>query len=93
MKEAQTQQKNIFLYVPNLIGYTRFLLLLAASFFAFSMPYVFVGLHFTSFFLDYFDGIAARSLNQCSSFGHHLDTITDIVGFCLIFIATAMNSD
>ena len=83
---------NIFLYVPNLIGYTRVALLLMSAYFLRWNPAAFGVTHFLSFFLDYFDGIAARALGQCSSFGHHLDTITDIFGYSLLYFAFGLTS-
>lgn len=55
--------KNIFLYVPNLIGYARVLLMIAA-FYWISIPKVFLPTYTLSCLLDAFDGTAARALNQ-----------------------------
>jgi CDP-diacylglycerol--inositol 3-phosphatidyltransferase len=59
----------VLLYVPNLIGYARVVLMLASFFFAFDRPLVFLGLYWMSFLLDAADGHAARLLNQSSKVG------------------------
>jgi phosphatidylserine synthase len=56
----------VVLYVPNLIGYTRIILGVAA--FAFVRnPLVFIALYFTSQGLDAVDGVCARACNQSGS--------------------------
>lgn len=65
---------NTLLYKPNLIGYLRLLLLLIA------IPLhsaTFLLTYFSSVFLDYFDGLAARTFNETSRLGACLDMITD----------------
>lgn len=60
----------VVLYVPNLIGYTRIILGIAAFAFVRS-PMVFIALYFTSQGLDAVDGVCARMCNQserCSVF-------------------------
>ncbi len=69
----------VFLYVPNLIGYARVALLLASLFFALGQPLVFLALYTASFLLDAADGHAARLLGQTSRFGAVLDMATDRV--------------
>lgn len=70
-------QENIFLFVPNLIGYARIILGLISFYFmptdhvVASITYILSGL------LDAFDGYAARALNQSTKFGAILDQITD----------------
>ncbi|XP_048476874.1 CDP-diacylglycerol--inositol 3-phosphatidyltransferase [Rhincodon typus] len=68
---------SVFLFVPNLIGYSRIFLALAAFYFMPSSPKLATGLYLLSSFLDSFDGHAARLLNQCSRFGMMLDMLTD----------------
>ncbi len=71
------EEENVFLFVPNLIGYARVLMNVVALWF---MPtsygiaswcYIVAGL------LDAVDGHAARALNQSSKFGAMLDMLTD----------------
>jgi CDP-diacylglycerol--inositol 3-phosphatidyltransferase len=78
----------VFLYVPNLIGYVRFILYLA-SFISHSLGYwqLCIGLYAIAFVLDEFDGRAARAYNQSSNFGAALDMVADrsaTAGLCLI---------
>jgi len=70
-------ENNIFLFVPNLIGYARVVLGIGSLYF---MPHNHVAaatLYILSGFLDAFDGYAARALNQSTKFGAMLDMLTD----------------
>jgi len=78
----------VFLYIPNLIGYTRFIFYLA-SFVSHSLGnwQLCIGLYTIAFILDEFDGRAARAYNQSSNFGAALDMVADrsaTAGMCLI---------
>lgn len=78
----------VFLYVPNLIGYGRFVFYLA-SFICHSLGnwQLCLGLYAIAFILDEFDGRAARAYNQSSNFGAALDMVADrsaTAGLCLI---------
>jgi len=71
------ESENIFLFVPNLIGYGRIFLALLSFWF---MPTNYVAAswcYLLSGFLDAFDGHAARALNQSTKFGAMLDMLTD----------------
>uniref|UniRef100_A0A1L8DY90 CDP-diacylglycerol--inositol 3-phosphatidyltransferase n=2 Tax=Nyssomyia neivai TaxID=330878 RepID=A0A1L8DY90_9DIPT len=80
-----TDTENVFLFVPNLIGYARIILAIISFWF---MPtnYVIAGwCYITSVFLDCLDGHAARHFNQCTKFGAVLDQLTDRCGtMCLL---------
>ena len=67
----------MLLYVPNLIGYVRIILTLSCLWTHEKYPLLTFLLYATSVTLDWFDGIYARKLNQCSKFGTMLDIITD----------------
>ena len=69
----------VALYVPNLIGYTRIALGLAAFSYARDAAQWqwFFGLYFLSYALDAVDGVAARALQQTSRLGALLDMVTD----------------
>jgi len=72
-----SKTENVFLFVPNLIGYARIVLALLSFLF---MPYYYTLASFcyvTSALLDALDGHAARMLNQTSKFGAMLDMLTD----------------
>ncbi|MEO1672084.1 MAG: CDP-alcohol phosphatidyltransferase family protein, partial [Cyanobacteria bacterium J06631_2] len=78
----------VFLYIPNLIGYGRFICYLA-SFISHSLGYwqLCIGLYAIAFILDEFDGRAARAYNQSSNFGAALDMVADrsaTAGLCVI---------
>ena len=79
---------SVYLYIPNLIGYVR-VILLVVCYCTFDInPSLFYGSYLISFFLDAADGIAARYFNQCSDFGAILDMLTDRVAtLMLAFIA------
>uniref|UniRef100_A0A1A8EUR8 CDP-diacylglycerol--inositol 3-phosphatidyltransferase n=1 Tax=Nothobranchius korthausae TaxID=1143690 RepID=A0A1A8EUR8_9TELE len=70
-------QENIFLFVPNLIGYARVVLALVSFFLMPCCPWPAVFFYLLSALLDAFDGHAARALNQSTKFGAMLDMLTD----------------
>ncbi|KAG8788035.1 CDP-diacylglycerol-inositol 3-phosphatidyltransferase [Serendipita sp. 397] len=74
---AQGLDENVFLFVPNLIGYTRIILAAVALKYMPSSPWYCTLLYGVSCLLDAVDGHAARLLNQTSRFGAVLDMITD----------------
>eukprot|EP00331_Platyophrya_macrostoma_P020430 CAMPEP_0176474498 /NCGR_PEP_ID=MMETSP0127-20121128/43025_1 /TAXON_ID=938130 /ORGANISM="Platyophrya macrostoma, Strain WH" /LENGTH=223 /DNA_ID=CAMNT_0017869871 /DNA_START=40 /DNA_END=711 /DNA_ORIENTATION=- len=69
--------RDIYVFVPNLIGYARIVMALAAFVVAFDYPAAFLVLYSMSFVLDAADGWAARKLGQSSNFGAILDMFTD----------------
>ncbi|TFY81767.1 hypothetical protein EWM64_g2244 [Hericium alpestre] len=74
---AQSYSENIFLFVPNLIGYTRILLAgLALHYMSYHPKYCTLA-YAVSCLLDAVDGQAARALGQTSKFGAVLDMVTD----------------
>ncbi|XP_061557230.1 CDP-diacylglycerol--inositol 3-phosphatidyltransferase [Phycodurus eques] len=70
-------QENIFLFVPNLIGYARIALALVSFFLMPRCPIPACFCYMLSALLDSFDGHAARALNQSTQFGAMLDMLTD----------------
>ena len=74
------QADNIFLFVPNLIGYVRVVLGLLSFYFMPFDPVTATFLYLTSCLLDAFDGWAARKLGQGTKFGAVLDMLTDRCG-------------
>eukprot|EP01059_Diplonema_ambulator_P022847 TRINITY_DN38186_c0_g1_i1.p1 TRINITY_DN38186_c0_g1~~TRINITY_DN38186_c0_g1_i1.p1 ORF type:complete len:217 (+),score=73.41 TRINITY_DN38186_c0_g1_i1:45-695(+) len=68
---------NVFLFIPNVIGYFRVVLTIVSYVFFFDDPVVFLGCYTLGFALDGADGMAARYFNQCSRFGAIFDMITD----------------
>ncbi|XP_061072633.1 uncharacterized protein si:ch1073-145m9.1 [Conger conger] len=69
----------VLLYVPNIIGYIRVLLVLS-SWSGFDNPAVFVPCYGISIILDGVDGCVARRLDQTSEFGAWLDVVVDNLG-------------
>ncbi|KAL2078804.1 hypothetical protein ACEWY4_026489 [Coilia grayii] len=70
-------EENIFLFVPNLIGYARIVLALLSFYLMPCCPAPAVFCYLLSALLDAFDGHAARALNQGTKFGAMLDMLTD----------------
>lgn len=70
-------QENIFLFVPNIIGYARVLLALLSFYLMPCCPWPAVFCYLLSALLDAFDGHAARAFNQSTKFGAMLDMLTD----------------
>ncbi|PRP81649.1 hypothetical protein PROFUN_01156 [Planoprotostelium fungivorum] len=77
----------IWLYVPNLIGYTRIIFAILAFYFIKTDYILFFVFYALSAILDMADGHAARMLNQCSKLGAVLDMVTDrATTTCLIVV-------
>jgi len=74
---AQSYSENVFLFVPNLIGYTRVLLAALAMHYMNHHPKYSTVAYCISQLLDAVDGHAARYLGQASKFGAVLDMVTD----------------
>jgi len=75
--KEEVQNENIFMFIPNLIGYARIFLALFSFWF---MPTNYVmasSAYLLSGLLDAFDGHAARTFNQSTTFGAMLDMLTD----------------
>jgi len=68
---------NVFLFVPNLIGYTRVILAAMSLHYMSYHPKYCTVLYCISSLLDAVDGQAARALGQSSKFGAVLDMVTD----------------
>ncbi|KAJ7046721.1 phosphatidylinositol synthase [Mycena alexandri] len=74
---ATAQSENVFLFVPNLIGYTRIILAGVSLHFMSYHPIYCTIAYCVSCLLDAVDGQAARALGQTSKFGAVLDMVTD----------------
>ena len=72
-------EPNVYLFVPNLIGYARVVLMFVAFYFMTNpeMYQITVACYLLSQLLDAFDGHAARLLGQTSKLGAMLDQLTD----------------
>jgi CDP-diacylglycerol--inositol 3-phosphatidyltransferase len=71
------RKENVYLFVPNIIGYIRVVTAATALYIMPSHPKVCTAVYFVSCILDVFDGMAARALGQTSKFGAVLDMVTD----------------
>jgi CDP-diacylglycerol--inositol 3-phosphatidyltransferase len=69
--------ENVFLFVPNIIGYIRVITAGASLYYMPIHPKICTVLYFVSCILDAVDGQAARALGQTSKFGAVLDMVTD----------------
>ncbi|KAH9813889.1 CDP-alcohol phosphatidyltransferase-domain-containing protein [Melampsora americana] len=69
--------ENIFLFVPNLIGYSRIILAAVSLHYMSYHPKYCTIAYLISQLLDAVDGQAARALGQTSRFGAVLDMVTD----------------
>lgn len=63
------------LYVPNVLGYIRFVLIIASWPFALTDPQTFLALYGSSYLLGAIDGPLAKILGQESFFGTQLDIL------------------
>ncbi|GLU02726.1 hypothetical protein SLE2022_199660 [Rubroshorea leprosula] len=91
--KPKPRKVSVYLYVPNLIGYTRILLNCYAFAICFSSKRLFSALYFLSFVCDAVDGWCARKLNQASTFGAVLDMVTDRISTaCLLVILSQVYS-
>ncbi|KAK4207457.1 CDP-diacylglycerol--inositol 3-phosphatidyltransferase [Rhypophila decipiens] len=88
---VQEETENIFLFVPNLIGYARVVLAIASLYYMPLHPRTCSGLYSVSCLLDALDGMAARRLEQSTRFGAVLDMVTDRCSTTclLVFLSTA----
>ncbi|XP_048373203.1 CDP-diacylglycerol--inositol 3-phosphatidyltransferase isoform X1 [Sphaerodactylus townsendi] len=83
-------QENIFLFVPNLIGYARIIFAFIAFYFMPTSHLTASFFYLLSGFLDAFDGHAARVLNQGTRFGAMLDMLTDRCATMCLLVNLAM---
>ncbi|ESO01406.1 hypothetical protein HELRODRAFT_81815 [Helobdella robusta] len=80
-------EENVFLFVPNIIGYLRILLLLISMYVMPTNHIVAAWCYIISGLLDSLDGHAARLLNQSTKFGAFLDMLTDrCATMCLLVV-------
>lgn len=78
--QSTTTAGDVLLYIPNIIGYLRIALTLTSIVLMICSPAYWilaVACYVASFVGDFFDGMAARKYNQCSTFGGLTDMVTD----------------
>lgn len=85
--KSSSSNENIFLFIPNLIGYARIILAFISFYYMKDDYKKALICYFLSAFLDAFDGHAARAFNQSTKFGAILDQLTDRCGtMCLVMV-------
>ncbi|KAL3271223.1 hypothetical protein HHI36_021719 [Cryptolaemus montrouzieri] len=82
-------EENIFLFVPNIIGYARILFALISFYFMTSDCAIAIICYVISALLDAIDGHAARYFNQSTKFGAMLDQLMDRCGTMCLCTALA----
>lgn len=85
------KEENIFLFLPNIIGYSRIVLAVISLYYMPLHPRTCSLLYSISCLLDALDGFAARRYNQSTTFGAVLDMVTDrcTTSCLLVFLASA----
>ncbi|KAJ2973124.1 hypothetical protein NQ176_g6780 [Zarea fungicola] len=89
--DSSEERENIFLFWPNLIGYTRIVLAVASLYYMPLHPRTCALLYSVSCLLDALDGHAARAFEQSTRFGAVLDMVTDrcTTSCLLVFLSSA----
>jgi len=82
--------ENVFVFIPNLIGYLRVALAVAAFYYMMTDPWKCCFYYLLSGFMDALDGHAARKWGQSSQFGACLDMITDRCATSLLMVGLAV---
>uniref|UniRef100_A0A6U2DK63 CDP-diacylglycerol--inositol 3-phosphatidyltransferase n=1 Tax=Hemiselmis andersenii TaxID=464988 RepID=A0A6U2DK63_HEMAN len=82
------KEENVFLFVPNVIGYVRIVAGILAFYYSHSCG-LFWTCYFVSYFLDCIDGFAARYFGQATRFGQMLDMVTDRCCSACLFLVLA----
>ncbi|KAI1412388.1 CDP-alcohol phosphatidyltransferase-domain-containing protein [Hypoxylon sp. FL1857] len=90
-KVDSSPRENIFLFWPNIIGYSRIVLAIASLYYMPLHPRTCSLLYSISCLLDALDGYAARYFQQSTKFGAVLDMVTDrcTTSCLLVFLSSA----
>ncbi|KAJ9296315.1 hypothetical protein DTO271G3_5456 [Paecilomyces variotii] len=88
---VEEPDENVFLFYPNVIGYSRIILAVASLYYMPLHPRTCSLLYSISCLLDALDGLAARHFNQSTTFGAVLDMVTDrcTTACLLVFLSSA----
>lgn len=78
----------MFFYVPNIIDYFRYFLVLQGMYYAFvSEKWVyFIWYYYVAIAMDVIDGAFARIFDQCSRFGSCLDMVCDRASVSMMYV-------
>ncbi|KAG6461443.1 hypothetical protein O3G_MSEX012641 [Manduca sexta] len=82
-------KENIFLFVPNIIGFARVILAIISFYYMPTHCVLACTCYITSALLDAIDGHAARYFNQSTKFGAMLDQLTDRAGTSCLMMTLA----
>ncbi|XP_011632698.1 CDP-diacylglycerol--inositol 3-phosphatidyltransferase isoform X1 [Pogonomyrmex barbatus] len=85
-----TETENIFLFVPNIIGFGRVILALISFYFMRTDYIIATWCYVISSLLDAIDGHAARYYNQSTKFGAILDQLTDRIGTTCLMVTLCL---
>lgn len=77
IRKKAVETRDVLLYIPNLIGYSRVVTMVLSLFFMPNYPTVTTLVYGISCLLDALDGTMARKYDQCSMFGAVLDMVSD----------------
>ncbi|KAI0884874.1 CDP-alcohol phosphatidyltransferase-domain-containing protein [Annulohypoxylon maeteangense] len=90
-KVDNSPRENIFVFWPNIIGYSRIVLAIASLYYMPLHPRTCSILYSISCLLDALDGYAARYFEQSTKFGAVLDMVTDrcTTSCLLVFLSSA----
>ncbi|KAI1213636.1 CDP-alcohol phosphatidyltransferase-domain-containing protein [Annulohypoxylon truncatum] len=90
-KVDNSPRENIFIFWPNIIGYSRIVLAIASLYYMPLHPRTCSLLYSVSCLLDALDGYAARYFEQSTKFGAVLDMVTDrcTTSCLLVFLSSA----
>ncbi len=82
-----SHHKEQIINLPNLVSFIRILMAPVLFYFAFTQqPYWFIGVLLFAEFTDVLDGFLARTLNQITEMGSHLDSWGDFIIYTTIAI-------
>ncbi|KAF3927028.1 hypothetical protein ABW21_db0205239 [Orbilia brochopaga] len=88
------QTENVYLFIPNIIGYARIILASISLLYMPIHPLTCTILYGVSCILDALDGYAARKFSQSTKFGAVLDMVTDrCTTSCLLMFLSAAYPD
>ncbi|MDI1487670.1 MAG: phosphatidylinositol synthase 1 (CDP-alcohol phosphatidyltransferase1) [Ramalina farinacea] len=89
--KSTLKSENVFLFWPNIIGYSRIILAIASLYYMPLHPRTCSLLYSISCLLDALDGVAARYFSQSTQFGAVLDMVTDrcTTACLLVFLSSA----
>jgi CDP-diacylglycerol--inositol 3-phosphatidyltransferase len=93
MSRTTTTSASVLLFLPNVVGYARVISALTSFVLMIAVPsrwLLAVFLYLSNFIGDLFDGLLARKLDQCSTFGSVLDMVTDRCGTLGLFFVLSV---